>query len=54
MYFEHRDDVTIIVKLHREDSPSARILHTKLIYACDTISMFKMDYTIAFNGISVE
>ena len=54
IYFEHRNDVTSIVKLHREYSPSARILYTKLDYACDVISMFKMNYTIAFHGISVK
>ena len=54
IYFEHRNDVTSIVKLHREYSPSARILQTKLDYACDVISMFKINYTIAFHGISVK
>ena len=54
IYFEHRNDVTGIVKLHREYSPSARILKTKLDYACDVISTFKINYTIAFHGISVK
>ena len=54
IYFEHRNDVTSIVKLHREYSPSAHILQTKLDNACDVISMFKINYTIAFHGISVN
>ena len=54
IYFEHRNDVTSIVKLHREYSSSARILQTKLDYTCDVISMFKKNYTIAFHGISVK
>ena len=54
IYFEYRNDVTSIVKLHREYLPSARILQTKLDYACDIISMFNINYTIAFHGISVK
>ena len=54
IYFEHRNDVTGIVKLHRDYSSLARILQTKLDYACDVISMFKINYTIAFHGISVK
>ena len=54
IYFERRNDVTSVVKLHREYSPSASILYTKLDYACDVICMFKVNYTIAFHGISVK
>ena len=35
-------------------SPSARILLTKIAYACDVISMFKINYAMAFHGISVN
>ena len=28
-YFENKNDVTNLVKIHREYSPAARILHTK-------------------------
>ena len=44
----------IIAKLHKEYSLSGCILQTKLDYACDVISMFKIDNTIAFRGISVN
>ena len=54
IHFEHRNDVISIIKLHREYSPSARILETKLDYACDVISMFKINYTIVFHRINVN
>ena len=44
----------IIYFEHKNDSPTVRILHTKLDYACHVIFMLKMNYTIAFNGISVK
>ena len=43
IYFEHRNDVTSIVKF----------CFVKLDYACDVMSMFKINYTITFHGISV-
>ena len=54
IYFEHRNDVISIVKLHEEYSASARILFTNLHYASRAISMFKINYTTAFHGISVK
>ena len=50
IYFEHRNDVTSIVKLCLENTSQISV---KLDYACDVISMFKINYTIAFHGISV-
>ena len=47
IYFEHKNDVTSIVKLCLENDS------VKLDYACDVISMFKINYMIAFHGISV-
>ena len=39
-YFEaNRNDVTSLVKVHREYSPLAGILHTKFDWACDVIFM---------------
>ena len=29
LFWSHKNDVTSLVKVHREYSPSARILHTK-------------------------
>ena len=54
IYFEHRNDVTGMVKLHREYSHSARILHIQLDHACDVIYMFKINDTVAFHGISAN
>ena len=53
IYFEHRNDVTSIVKLCLENTSQRRVFSVKLDYACDVISMFKINYTIAFHGISV-
>ena len=53
IYFEDRNDVTSIVKLCLEDTSRKRVFSMKLDHACDVISMFKMNYTIAFHGISV-
>ena len=53
IYFEHRNDVTSIVKLCLENASRRRVFSVKLDYACDVISMFKINYTIAFHGISV-
>ena len=47
IYFEHRKDVTSIVKFGEYEP------NVKLDYACDVISMLKMNYAIAFHGISV-
>ena len=39
-YFEtNANGVTSLVKVHREYSPAARILHTKFDQACDVIFM---------------
>ena len=54
IYLEHRNDATGIANLLKEYSPSACILHTKRNCACDVISMFKINYTITFHGISVN
>ena len=53
IYFEHGNDVTSIVILCLENTSQTRVFSVKLDYACDVISMFKINYTIAFNGISV-
>ena len=53
IYFEHRNDVTSTVKLCLENTSRRRVFSVKLDYACDVISMFKINYTIAFHGISV-
>ena len=53
IYFEYRNDVTSIVKLCLENTSRRRVFSMKLDYACDVISMFKINYTIAFHGISV-
>ena len=53
IYFEHRNEVTNIVKLCLEITSRRRVFSVKLDYACDAISMFKINYTIAFHGISV-
>ena len=53
IYFEHRNDVTSIVKLCLENTSQRRVFSVKLDYACDVISMFKINYAIAFHGISV-
>ena len=67
IYFEHKNDVTSIAKLclentsrrrHKNDVTSIVKLclendSVKLDYACDVISMFKINYMIAFHGISV-
>ena len=52
VYCEHRNYVTSTVILPRELSHSAPSLHTKVDYACDVITMFEMNYTISFHGIS--
>ena len=53
IYFEHRNDVKSIDNLCLEDTSRRRVFSVKLDYACDVISMFKINYTIAFHGISV-
>ena len=56
IYFEHRNDVTSIVKLCLENTSRRRVFSVicvKLDYACDVISMFKINYTIAFHEINV-
>ena len=53
IYFEHRNDVTSIVKLCLENTSQRQVFSVKPDYACDVISMFKINYTIAFYGISV-
>ena len=52
IYFEHRNDVISIVKLCLENT-SRRQVSVKLDYACDVISMFNINHTIAFHGMSV-
>ena len=47
-YFEHRNDITSIVKLCLENTSRSRIFSVKFDYACDVISMFKINCTIAF------
>ena len=54
IYFEHRNDVTSIVKLCLENTSRRRVFSVKLYYACDVISMFKINYTIALHRISVK
>ena len=39
LFWKHKNDVTSPVKVHREYSPVARILHTKFDQACDVIFM---------------
>ena len=53
IYFEHGNDVTSIVKLCLENTNRGRVFSVKLDCACDVISMFKINYTMAFHGISV-
>ena len=53
IYFEHRNDVTSIVKLSLENTSQRQVFSVKLDNACDVISMFKINYTIDFHGISV-
>ena len=53
IYFEHRNDVTSIVKLCLENTSRRRVFSVMFDYACDLISMFKINYTIAFHGINV-
>ena len=36
-----------------ENTSRRRVFSVKLDYACDVISMFKINYTIDFHGISV-
>ena len=43
---KRRNDVTTIVKLYREYLPLALILHTKLDYACEVISIFRINIII--------
>ena len=50
IYFEHRNDVTYIIKLCLENKSRRRVFSVKLDYACDVISMFKINYTTAFHG----
>ena len=52
IYFEHRNNVTSVIDLHREYSPLASIL--KLDYECDIISTFKTNYTIAIHRITLK
>ena len=53
IHFEHRDEVTSIVELHREFSYLVLILYTMLDHACVVIPMFKIDNTISFHRITV-
>ena len=53
IYFEHKNDVTSIVKICLENTGQRRVVSVKLDYACDVISVFKINYIIAFHGISV-
>ena len=53
IYFKHRNDVPSIVKLCLEKMSQRRVFSVKLDYACDVISMFRINYRIAFHGISV-
>ena len=39
LFWSHKNDVTNLVKVHKEYSPAARILHTKFDQACDVIFM---------------
>ena len=39
LFWNHKSDVTSLVKVHRECSPAAHILHTKFDWACDVIFM---------------
>ena len=41
-------------KLHNEYFTENRFPHKKLDYVSDVISMFKVDHTIAFQGISAR
>ena len=38
-FLSHENDVTNLVKAHREYSPVAHILHTKFDFLCDVIFM---------------
>ena len=53
IYFELRNDVTSIVKLCLENTRQRRVFSVKRDCACDVISILKINYTIAFHGISV-
>ena len=53
IYFEHRNNITSIVKLCLDNTSRRRVFSVKLEYACDVISMFKINYTITFHGVSV-
>ena len=44
--FEHRNDVTFIVKL--KNTGQRRVLSVKINYTCDVISMFKVNYASLF------
>ena len=54
LYFDHRNDVTSVIKVHRKYLPSDRILYIKLDVACDIISLLKISYTVVFGGITVN
>ena len=46
IHFQHRNDVTSIVKCYRECFVLGLILNTKLDCACDVIFMLKINYPI--------
>ena len=43
-----------IIHFERRYDVAACILNTKFDYACDVDSIFKINYTIAFHGLSVK
>ena len=51
IYFEHRNDVTSIIKLCLENTSRRRVFSVKLDYACDVISMFKITVYNSLNWV---
>ena len=56
IYFEHRNDVTSIVKLHREYSPSARFGHFSPHIICSTVTetIRVTNYITSFGATNVQ
>ena len=53
IHFEHRNGVRSISKICIEKTSQRQVFSVKLKYADDVISVLKMNYAIAFHGISV-
>ena len=53
IHFEHRNGVISIIKLCLENMSRRRVFSVKLDCACNVISVFKINYAIAFHRITV-